>query len=420
MKRLLNEPTKEIFHGSSTIVANHHYDIICVGPTHWDDLWRRRQQIMSRLARYHRVLYLDPLYSPLTRFKTNRDLWQRHGPKRGLRHLNDNLNVLSLFAPIPFGRIGWVERFNRSIVNSSVARTITKLGFQNPILWLYHTPLAEQFIGMFNECFVVYDCFDDYTAYPGVSPEEAERIVDQERRLLSHADIVFTSSSHLYQKCRSMNAQTHWVPNGVDYTLYEQGMQQAVLIPDDLKAAKRPIIGLTGQIKGKIDMELIDNLARLRPQWSFVFVGPVVKSIIPIANKLQEKYENVLFLGEKDPSDLPRYVAAFDIAIIPFIQNDWTRSINPLKLYEYLACGKPVVSTAIPDVVSFSERYPEAVQVAVDYDDFLQQLEFFLERDCTALREKRLNIARANSWDARVEEMLRLIAKRMEQPNTHH
>ncbi|MGB9593743.1 MAG: glycosyltransferase, partial [Anaerolineae bacterium] len=270
-----------------------------------------------------------------------------------------------------------------------------RLGAGRPILWLVRPDQADV-IGQFGEKACVYQIVDDYAGYGGLTPERRAAFLERERRLIQRADLVFVTSPALMESKGGYNPRTHLVPNGVDCEAFSRALEDPSL-PADLEALPRPRIGYVGALNDKVDYALLRDLARARPDWAIVLVGPW--AVREDASSFDLRREaNVHFLGKKDVALVPHYVKGLDICLMPYKLNEWTRSIDPLKMYEYLAAGRPVVSTPIPAAVAFSqwvtiaerERFAEAVEAAMAQDD-------------EAARAERRRVAAQHSWEARVE-----------------
>lgn len=370
--------------------------ILCFAPDPWDDIWRNRHQIMSRLARQNLVIYVEP--RPYLR-----QVWAglRSGAIRSLRGqprlraAMDNLHVYTppLWAPIS-GREPLASLFGR-LRRWDLQATMRRLGAGKPILWLVRPDQADA-IGQFGEKMCVYQIVDDYAGYGGLTPERRAALLERERRLIERVDVVFVTSPALLESKGRYNPRTYLVPNAVDCEAFAQALEDPSL-PADLGALPRPRVGYVGALNDKVDYALLRDLAQARPNWSIVLVGPWAVREDATGFALRQE-ANVHLLGKKDVALVPHYIKGLDICLMPYKLNEWTRSIDPLKMYEYLAAGRPVVSTPIPAAVAFApwvvvaerERFAEAVESAMAQDD-------------EAARAERRRAAAQHSWEARVE-----------------
>jgi len=232
-------------------------------------------------------------------------------------------------------------------------------GIADFIAW-YYTPMSLSFSNHCNPRVVVYDCMDELSAFQGAPPE----MVEQEQRLFALADVVFAGGRSLYESKRLQHANVHLFPSSIDLAHFARG-RQPLDNPADQQDIPEPRIGFYGVLDERLDRELMNQLAVLRPELQFVLLGPVVK----IREEDLPRAPNLHYLGSKSYADLPQYLANWNVAILPFARNPSTRFISPTKTPEYLAAGKPVVSTPIQDVV---QPYGEMglVQIAETAEDF--------------------------------------------------
>jgi glycosyltransferase involved in cell wall biosynthesis len=371
--------------------------ILCFAPDPWDDIWRNRHQIMSRLARQNQVIYVEP--RPYLR-----QVWAglRQGAIRPsrmgsrLRTVMDGLCVYTppLWAPIS-GRepLASLTRWARE---RDLKAAMRRVGAGQPILWLVRPDQAD-LPGRFGEKMCVYQIVDEYSGYGGLTPQRRQAVLERERRLIERADLVFVTSPALLQSKGRHNPNTVLVPNAVDCDAFSRALDDPAL-PADLDALPKPRVGYVGALNDKVDFALLGELARHRRDWSLVLVGPWAVREDADAFALRRE-PNAHFLGKKDVASVPHYVKGLDICLMPYKLNEWTRNIDPLKLYEYLAAGRPVVSTAIPAARNFSDW----VSIAEDGGEFLAAAEAALAQDSGAAREARRREASRHSWDARVE-----------------
>lgn len=386
-------------------------DIVCIAPNTWTDLWRRRQQLMSRFARRGmRVLYIEPPRSVVTPFVDRRLYGYPLHWDFGLRKETEGVWVYSPPLPLPLSRFPTVARLNELFLFSSIRKVIKKLEMPRPILWVYYTFMVEALIRVIESVttprLFCYDCYDYYAGYAGVRPSEKPRVVVEERELVQKADMVFVVSEPLYADKKPFNPNTFLVPNGVDMVLYEA----AGSLPADIALIPHPIVGFTGMIAGnKVDVGSIRYLVESRPEWSVVLVGPVFPDLQRVIAGWP-KHENLHWLGEKAPWELPAYVSAFDVCIAPYLDNQQLSYVRaPLKIYEYLAAGKPVVGTGFVP----SPEVGNLVRIAKTPDEFINQIEKCLIEDNMALAQQRIEVACQNSWDLRVEQLLELVGARL-------
>lgn len=261
-------------------------------------------------------------------------------------------------------------------------------GIERPIAW-YYTPMALPWSGWLEPAATIYDCMDELSAFRFAPP----RISDLEARLLERADVVFTGGQSLFEAKRSRHADVHAFPSAVDAGHFGRArvMNGGA---EDQRAIPRPRIGWFGVIDERMDFDLVAGSADLRPEWSFVFVGPTVK-IDPATIPARP---NIHFLGPRSYADLPAYIAGWDVAMMPFARNDSTRFISPTKTLEYLAAGRPVVSTSIRDVVEPYERLG-LVRIADTPADFVAAIDSALAEDPEPFRSAADAFIERRTWD---------------------
>jgi glycosyltransferase involved in cell wall biosynthesis len=277
---------------------------------------------------------------------------------------------------------------------------IANLGSPEFIAW-YYTPMALGFSSHLKPSVTVYDCMDELSAFQGAPPE----MLEQERRLFELADVVFAGGKSLYESKRLQHANVHLFPSSIDQAHFARGRQA---LPDaaDQQSIPHPRIGFYGVLDERLDTPLLKELAALRPDWHFVLLGPVVK----IREEDLPRAANLHYLGSKSYADLPQYLANWDVAILPFARNASTRFISPTKTPEYLAAGKPVVSTPIQDVV---QPYGEMglVRIAATAEEFAEAIAASLcPRDPAHSRRVDEFLA-GMSWSKTFSGMLKEISK---------
>ncbi len=385
-------------------------DIVCIAPNPWNDLWRRRQQLMSRLARTHRVLYVEPPLSLIEAKRQGKSVKSNWRIAEG----NDNLFILSPVYPLPLVRLSIMRKIGSRWAARLICKTAKRLGFGEAIFWLYNTPEAINCLDICNPYLVCYDVSDKFSAFGDLTLARSRSVEERHIRLLGKADAVLTVSRPLYEECKQHNPATYLVPNGVDYSLFSQARSESVKVPLDIARIPHPVIGYVGALY-KLDFGLLDHVAERRPGWSIVLIGPPLASReIMFDNKSNlsrlKTRSNVYWLGQRKPEELPRYLKAFDIGTmcykrvyhIPYADSS-------LKLLEYLAAGLPAIATGLlvrPD-------YATVVETAQTPEEFLQRVECLLLSDNQERIRHGMEIAKANTWDRRVTEILEILGTHM-------
>ena len=351
-------------------------DLICLSHLRWDFVYQRPQHLMSRFARDRRVFFFEEpvFFDPISEDGPVRlDVSERPG---GVR-----VAVPRLPHGLPPEE---VEAAQRDLLQGMLADH----GVSDYVLW-YYTPMALGFSAGLEPAAVIYDCMDELSLFRGAPPALLER----ERRLLELADLVFTGGQSLYEAKRERHPSVHAFPSSIDAEHFGRARRPAPE-PADQAAIPRPRLGYFGVIDERIDLDLLAAAADARPDWQWVMIGPVVK----IDPEALPRRSNLHYLGMKAYDELPSYLAGWDVALMPFARNESTRFISPTKTPEYLAGGRPVVSTPIRDVV---RPYGELalVEIAEDPEAFVAAAERSMRRLGEGAPER-------EAWLAQVEEFL--------------
>lgn len=371
--------------------------IICISSIDWDPIWTRKQQIMSRLPKSNTILYIEPpitLLSPL-KDRTTLNKWVMWF--KGMRRIKDNIYLYSSPVILPFGnKSRLINKINQWWLSLFVKNTVLRLNLKNPIVWTYMPNSVDLVDKLPNHKLLVYDCVDEHTEYTGLINKAL--VTEMERQLMNHCDLVFVTAQGLYNTKKEFSREIYFLPNAADVEHFMKAQAPSTVIPDDISAIPGPIVGFVGVIQDWIDLDLVEEAALAHPEWSFVMIGPVAAGIDTSCLK---SLPNVIFLGRKEVKDLPNYIKAFDVCINPFKINELTDKVSPLKFYEYLASGKPIVSVNMPGVSEFSD----VVEISNNSKEFITGIENALTDETPAKLHARLKKARENSWDSRAEYM---------------
>jgi glycosyltransferase involved in cell wall biosynthesis len=291
----------------------------------------------------------------------------------------------------------------RELVRQEIARGGTLGGrFARPIQWFYTPMPAPAMIGAFNERAVIYDCMDELSKFR-FAPRE---LVDRERSLMAEADVVFTGGYALWQSKSKYHANVHFFGCGVDVEHFASARSADLPLPREIAVLEKPVIGYYGVIDERVDYDLLRYIAESLPEAELVMVGPVVK-VDP--NELPQA-PNIHWLGQRQYAELPAHVKGFDVCLMPFALNEATEYINPTKTLEYMAAGKPIVSTAISDVV---HNFTPVVTVARSPEEFVAAVRAAIEAPSAEMIAHGLEQARTNSWESIVARMERIIRDAM-------
>lgn len=392
-------------------------DIICVGLPNWEgDYMKTIVEMMSVLARKNRVLYVDYEYTYKDLFsaflkKTNIPLKRMIGLKNRLRllTLKDNTEI-HVLTPPPTLPVNWIksEKRYRSLQNRNAQRVkdaILKathhLGFKNPIVINAFNPFyGLPMLGKLEEKLNVYYCYDEISAAHWCKNHGAGLEIE----FMQKVDLVLTSSEGLYAKKRKWNDNTYLVKNGVNFDLFHKAFQTRKV------ATVQKNIGYIGSMDDRLDYELLEYCIRQTPEYQYVFVGRVNDEA---GRQKLAAYPNVQIIGAKSPAELPEYLKVFSLGLIPFLKNEFTENIYPLKVNEYLAAGIPVVATDFAPMDDFEE----VISIADSPEAFLQSIHWELEQDNDDKARERVRIAQSNAWESRAEQFSGILLKHLVQKN---
>jgi UDP-galactopyranose mutase len=364
--------------------------LLCFSHLRWDFVWQRPQHLLSRMSRRMDVTVVE---EPVI------------GGDVATLRIREEGSVTVITPLLPEGRGyegGFGPRVNRTIrqlLAPLVPGWMARNG-REPILW-YYTPMA---LGAeppgFEESLVVFDAMDELAAFR-YAPTD---LVEREAALMAQADLVFTGGPSLYRARQHRHPAVHCFPSGVEESHFAQarlGLAPAADIAD----LPRPVVGFYGVIDERIDLDLVDAIAAAHPEWTVAMVGPTAK----IDPADLPRRENIVWLGKRSYAELPSYLAGFDVALLPFAMNAATRFISPTKTLEYMAAGRPIVSTPVADVI---DLYGEVVNFGETHDEFVRAIGQALDEPA-AVRELRQARARRllvrHGWDAIAAQMADLI-----------
>lgn len=350
----------------------------------WDFVWQRPQQIFSRLAADHPILFIE---EPM------------HGAAEpGLEITEPYPGIVRMVPRLPHGAAADADGEWRLLLplmeRALASHALLAKRFNDPVQWFYSPMSAPVLLGRFGARGTVYDCMDELANFRFAPPDITER----EQYLMARADVVYTGGYQLYEAKSRHHPNVYFHGCGVDAGHYGRARLASTRVPDTVAFLPGPVFGYFGVIDERLDYELVEALAREFPQGSVVMAGPLAK----VSAEELPSLPNIHWLGQQPYEALPALVKGFDVCLMPFALNEATRCINPTKTLEYMAAGKPIVSTAVPDVV---RHFTPVVAVAADHDGFLDAAaRAACEPDPVLLRE---GIAKAMdaSWDSTVAAM---------------
>jgi len=370
--------------------------------------WERPQQIASRLARDgHTILYLQgPLYlDALSRIINGGNLFLR-------KKITSQLSAVNMFLPPFRGKLKFVSD---GLQVPIFKLYLSFLRFKPDVAIFYgieYIPLLRALRSVGTK--ILYDCVDEVSSFSNVT--DVAKVLREEKDLAINSSIVVVTSQALRQKLSKLNSNCFYLPNGADVPHFLEATRASEKIPE-IEHLKHPIIGYIGAIDNAptprarwFDVDLVCKLAELHPEYSVLIVGPVGHGLEKF-----RRHPNITSVGFKKYEVVPKYLAYMDVCLIPFKINKLTLAVNPIKLYEYLAAGKPVVSTALPEVCNNASEF---VYVGKNEEDFIRKVEEAVDEakkpEYEAIVARRMRFAEDNSWDKRVDIFERLLRQTMQ------
>jgi glycosyltransferase involved in cell wall biosynthesis len=394
-------------------------NIIFVSSIDWDDQWQAPQELALRLSQAgNRVLYLEntgirsPGFRDTKRIMRRLKHWARALRKHSIRRVGPNLWIHAPLVLPPFGS-AVREYFNRHLFLPLIRRVARRLRIREPIIWTFlptDTTLGLVTLLSSSRSCVVYYCAADFAQLTTSS----EQLARNEAELTKRSDVVFTICDELATHCRQWNSNVHVFPYGVNLKAFP--MQHSDLnqladsnqgfsweIPSPRNGHK--VIGYVGGWHRHVSVDMLIAMVRARPKWSWVFVGSSEVSLKDFVD-----LPNVFILGQRPHRELARYIRSFDVCIVPYRRSAYTETVVPSKINEYLAMGKPVVSTNLPPVCDFNNRHQVIITTEEHSDEFLRGIDQALSLgDDQELIARRRAVARQADWDSRLESMSELI-----------
>lgn len=380
------EVTNSTFRNNSGLSDNGQHQnpstLICFSHLRWDFVYQRPQHLISRFATMFTVYFVEEPFHDAP----------------GESSLSITAKGNNLWIVTPHVPAGTQQEETERILKNLLDRALKYKNADDIIFW-YYTPMALSFSGHYKPALTIYDCMDELSNFKNAP----RRLKDFEDTLFKKADIVFTGGQSLYDAKKDRHYNIHPFPSSIDKKHFETARTFSKE-PEDQKHIAGPKLGFYGVIDERFDIELIKNMALLRPEWNFVLLGPVVK----ISRESLPQLPNVHLLGGKRYEELPAYVSGWDVALIPFAINESTRFISPTKTPEYLAAGVPVVSTPIRDVV---QPYGEKgiVKIAADAEGFVKAAEEYMHLEKSQWLPAADEFLADKSWSVTYMEMMKKI-----------
>jgi glycosyltransferase involved in cell wall biosynthesis len=373
------------------------HDIVCLSTQDWNGLWTRKQRFMKMFAENgNRVLYIETPVHLLGFDVLPHDPLRFFRFLKGPRQVQPGLHIGTLPILLPmFQMFEFVNSVNQAVIAMILQSWIRRLQFKQPLLWIY-TPFSAQVVDKIDHAAVVYECVDEFRAARGLVRSSV--IGKMEDRLLRKVQLAVVTHDNLLPRRALICPNTVCIPNGADVRQFRDAAFGHAAEPLDIASIPHPRLGFVGHIHYWIDLKLIRFLAEQRPDWSFVLIGPTN----PLAATGELKHlSNVYMLGRRQQNQIPAYVNAMDCCLNPYVPGLLANHVSPLKLYEYLAGGKRVVSTDMPEC----RKFGDLVRTAGTYEDFLAECEAALAAlpETDGAIRRRIDAVSEHSWENRFQ-----------------
>ena len=365
------------------------YGIVVFSHLRWGFVWQRPQQFLSRFAKKHQILFIEEPFF---------DKPVGGEPDVSFHRVMPNVTVATPHVDQSWNRSPRLPEKLREFTGQAINHMNEEGAFDRPVLWYYSPMDSAWSLGYFENRGIIYDSMDELSQFSGAP----RALVDNENRLMEYADVVFAGGYELSMKKKKRHDNVHFFGCGVEYGHFAQAQAPSTNIPADIDFMARPILGWMGVVDERVDYNMVGEMARQKPGWSFAMVGPVVK----VDPNLLPHFPNLYWLGGRDYSVLPNYCRAFDICMMPFALNAATEYINPTKALEYLATGRPVISTPVKDVV---RQYSDLVEIVKTPEQFIAAAEQALREPPVERIARGVEKAKQCSWESTVESMEGLI-----------
>lgn len=399
-------------------------DIVLISSIEWDFNWQGHQELATRLARDgNRVLYVENMGVRSPGLRDTRRVAQRLSHwagslfDGGVRQVSPNLHVCSPLIMPPFGS-GVRRRLNRHLLLPLIRRAVNNLGLEPEVVWTFlPTDTAAALVRMLSKPrgVVVYYCIADFAE---LTPRPQD-ILESERSIIDMSDVIFAQGARLAERCSRGGKRVEVCPFGVNFDLFMRnagghdgpsmsdpgGRGKHISAAELMSDLPRPIIGYVGGIHKVFDVQMMASMVRAKPDWSWVLVGPR-----QTPTREMTRMPNVYLTGPRPHEELPDFIRRFDVGIVPYILNGYTETVLPTKINEYLAMGKPVVSTNLPEVASFNSQHGVIITCPNHPKEFIASIErALLSADRGAEETRRRAVAAANDWERRFERMSILV-----------
>lgn len=385
-------------------------NIICISTSNYHPFPTRKQNVMNRLKDAE-IVYINPPFTLLAPIKDRSLFKEIFAYRKSGEKVKDNITVFSPPPLLPFfNKYRFINKINQKILASFINKKIKEVGFQadftgdtknlvdpafhKPYLWCY-SPTSADLVDLIPNQGVIYDCVDRHSAYPGhINPQIVDKM---EADLATKALQVFCTAEGLYETLKKYNENTVFIPNGANYDLFAQAQAKYQ------DPGEKPVFGFVGMLQDCIEYEYMAALAEAFPKGEILVIG---RSLSGVDYSILNKYKNIKLLGLMPQEKLPEIMKTFHVCLNLFKDNELSTHVSPLKFYEYLATGKPIVSTAVPAQV---RDYEDVIFIAENKEDFVVKCKEALKKEGPEKIAKRIEYAKEASWDNIVKKMQAII-----------
>lgn len=374
----------------------------------WDSPWLSRQGLMSCLSRKHRVIFVlkEPALDSLLGMFGNGQF-----PRARILKINESIYELQpgpLQPKIYFSP--WLDKVSRQLRFRKIRQLVNGLGWGNPILYVWN-PHFQDVVGRADEILSVFHIHDHYPSFDKFGTEERAQAERDYAKLIRDVDLVFACSETLLKTVQEIRYENvYHIENGVEYARFSAARLMKQGTPRELASLPRPIIGNIGRIDSRVDIELMTELAKQRPGWTMLLLGPKVGTVSKFEAALEvfRALPNAVYVEGKSVTALPTYVNSLDVGLLCYkTEGTWMPYGSPLKMFEYFAVGKPAVCSYISSL----EKYEPVLRMARTRDAWIPLIEDALQENSSEAVQRRIAIAESNSWERRAEIILDTIAR---------
>lgn len=370
--------------------------IVCISSHYWEDPWFRKQHFISRFHKKgYKIAYVEPSYSMVKQAEISKKEYANNKIFNStFKKISKNFFVIKPPKYIPLWTNQYFSRLNFLYLSLHINFILKRLGFKDYILWNY-IPQFSIGLSMFNYRKLVFDIVDDLAAYNYDNKSKYEYIKTSMEYLAGKSDLVLVTASSLFEKYKNISSNVFLVPNGYDSKLFGEANVLSDLL--GMKEVSAPIIGFVGTIFSFLDFELLKYVIQCNQDKSFVFIGSCEFDVHQNWLSIVKNYKNVFWLGKKKKEEIPSYIDKFDVCINPFKVDQVSRSVSPLKVFEYLAMKKPVISVRMESLEK--EKIAPFIYFASSYKDFNEKINVAINDKNEFKKRLNYEIVKTYSWD---------------------